>query len=419
MTMDRELSSDYLRRRKARNIIFSVGAVILLFSFSFGFRYLLKSRVDRSELSMSTAEIGRIDASVTASGIVASQYEEIITSPLRAKIERVIFPVGSSVQKGDSIIQLQFEETRNQYQKLLDEKALKQTRLQQSGLTEQKNQYDLKTNLDIKAMTIKSLETKLDNEKYLEGIGGSTKDQVKEAENQLEIARKEYAQLEERQRYEKAYHQTELAASKYEINLLDRNIDELVKKMERADIRASSTGVISWLNDGIGRWVGEGEALARIADMSNFLIEASISDSYLDQLRIGNEAIIRINDETDLVGSITHINPAIDNGSIKFRVQLKESNHPSLRANLRVEVFVITSFKDQVIRVENGPFYQGGLRQEVFVVTGDEAVRREIEIGETNFDYLEVKSGLNEGETIITSDMKDHLHKKSLTLIEE
>jgi HlyD family secretion protein len=44
------------------------------------------------------------------------------------------------------------------------------------------------------------------------------------------------------------------------------------------------------------------------------------------------------------------------------------------------------------------------------------ARRREIEIGLTNFDYVEVKSGLQPGEKVILTDLSEYQHLEELTI---
>ena len=83
---------------------------------------------------------------------------------------------------------------------------------------------------------------------------------------------------------------------------------------------------------------------------------------------------------------------------------------------MRVDVFVVTKGHHNVTRVKNGAFYQGGKEQEVFVVKDNKATRRTVRFGDSNFDYIQVVSGLQAGEEIIVSDMKEHLDTPELTI---
>ena len=165
----------------------------------------------------------------------------------------------------------------------------------------------------------------------------------------------------------------------------------------------------------MGATVAEGEVLVKVADLSSFKVEGSISDVYADRLQIGGEVIVRIN-QTDLRGTVTNIHPAVNNGIITFMVRLADKSNSLLRANLRAEVFVVTSFVDGVVRVKNGPFYSGAVDQKVFVIEEGKAIQRKVDIGVSNFDYVELKSGVKPGEQVIISDMEDYEHHKVITI---
>ena len=97
-------------------------------------------------------------------------------------------------------------------------------------------------------------------------------------------------------------------------------------------------------------------------------------------------------------------------------MELDDKTNESLRSNLRVDVFVIISSKTGIIRVENGPFINGSGRQDVFVVDGDDAYRRTVVVGDTNFDWAEIESGLEPGEEVIITNMEDHIHQKKIKI---
>jgi HlyD family secretion protein len=99
-------------------------------------------------------------------------------------------------------------------------------------------------------------------------------------------------------------------------------------------------------------------------------------------------------------------------------VDVDDPQHPLLKSNLRVDVFVVTSSANQVLRIENGPFYQGLSQQRVFAIEGDLAKAREVTFGASNFDYVEIKSGLHPGDEVIISNMEDYRHHQELKLKE-
>jgi HlyD family secretion protein len=103
------------------------------------------------------------------------------------------------------------------------------------------------------------------------------------------------------------------------------------------------------------------------------------------------------------VGSVT---PLVANQKINFNVHLTESNHPKLIANQSVLIEIISSKKENVLRIRKQEGFETAKTCKVYVVDGQKAVRRKITLGMVGDDYCEVVSGLNEGDEVVTGDTK-------------
>jgi HlyD family secretion protein len=192
-------------------------------------------------------------------------------------------------------------------------------------------------------------------------------------------------------------------------------VDELQRKLRQADVISSRNGVVTWVQDQIGANVMPGEIVAKIADLGSYKLEANISNIYADQIHVGQEAILRIN-EIEIRGNIINIDPSVRNGLITFSVVLHENNHPILRPQIKVEVFVVTDSKQGVIKVPNGPAFSGATNQVLFVAEDDKAYRRNVTTGLNNFDFVEIIEGILEGDNVIISDMKRYDKRERLRL---
>ena len=190
---------------------------------------------------------------------------------------------------------------------------------------------------------------------------------------------------------------------------------EAERDLDMAGIRARRDGVVTWVNTDIGSHVNPGDPVARIADLGSFKIEGQISDIHAAKLQVGGEAVLRIGD-LRLDAAITAVRPSVEGGVIKFDATPDDNSHQALRPNMRVDVFVITSFKDNVLRVANGPFYRGRVAQKVFVIVGDRAERREVDIGASNFDAVELIGDIRPGEEVVVSDMSKYEHADEVML---
>ena len=47
----------------------------------------------------------------------------------------------------------------------------------------------------------------------------------------------------------------------------------------------------------------------------------------------------------------------------------------------------------------------------------NELVKRKVQLGDSNFEYVEVLSGLQPGDRVVVSDMKDFRNKRKVRLV--
>jgi HlyD family secretion protein len=79
-----------------------------------------------------------------------------------------------------------------------------------------------------------------------------------------------------------------------------------------------------------------------------------------------------------------------------------------------VEIRVVISGKNGVIRLPNGTYYKDRGYKEMYVVKGKKAHRTKILLGDSNFDYVEVLEGLQVGEKVILSDIGEKYTREEI-----
>ena len=190
------------------------------------------------------------------------------------------------------------------------------------------------------------------------------------------------------------------------------------RTLNDAQILAPCNGVLTFLNDQIGVRISKGEQLATVADLNRFQVKCSIADSYVDRVIQGAKVIVK-SGETAWRGTVNHVLPTSKDGTIDFTVQLEKTDDKTLRSGLKVDVHVIYGVKDQVLRIANDAYYVGEGKYDLFVLKGDHLERREVMLGESNWDYVEVISGLQVGDKVVVSDMNAYKNKTELKLKNE
>jgi len=413
--MDRAISSTVQNRRRRRQWFLAAGALLITVVALLAFRGVLKPSLERGQILVASVETGNVEASLTAAGVLIPGHEAVLTSPIQSTIRRVVVPVGTKVQPGEAILELDKELTTTALAKLQDEQQQNRNKNAQLQLKLEQALNDLQSQQRVQQVKVRSLQSALRDEQYLLKVGGGTAESVRQAELNLNVAQLEQRRLSEQIQNQRRTNAADVRELGYTLQIQDRAIGELAGKLTQADISSQQPGVLTWVNDEVGATVLAGAPLARVADLSSFRVRATIADTYADALHPGDPVVVRIND-IDLRGTISTVSPAVDKGVVTFYATLAQDHHPALRANLRTDVFVVTRAHPRVTRVKNGPFYQGGQEQPVFVLHDGVATRRTVRFGDSNFDYVQVISGLQPGEQIILSDMKDHLDTPELTI---
>jgi HlyD family secretion protein len=413
--MDKAIEAKVVSQKKKKTI-FVILIVLAVFIAAIALlRSALSSSIKKSVITTAVVENGDIENTITASGEILPEFEATITSPINASVQKVIIDAGSKVKAGESILTLDKSASQTEFERLKFQLASKENDVKKLQLQLDKSFYDITSSNNIKQLRINSLEADVENAKRLFKAGGGTREGIEQAELNLKVAKLEKQQLENEIKSKQQTMQVEMKEAEIAAAIQANDLHELERKLQLANIVASRGGVVTWVNKNLGAAIHEGDALARIADLSSFKVQGSISDNYLDQLHNAMPAIIRIN-ETQVRGTVVNIQPSVQNGIVTFSIQLNEQSNQLLRPNMKVDVFLVTAAKKNILRVTNGPAFKGASSQDIFVLNNGKAERRSIHTGMTNFDFVELLDNVKAGEVIITSDMSAYKNAKEITL---
>jgi HlyD family secretion protein len=413
--MDMDLPEGVIAGRKRKTGLAVLVLVLVLILAVLLVRRSFRTTIKRSSINTAVVAKGNIENTLNASGVVSPEFEEVITSPINASVQKVLLDAGSPVKAGQSVLTLDKSASQLAYEKLRFQLESGRNNIQKLKLELDKSFFDLQSNNEIKQLRINSLEASVENARRLYKAGGGTREDVEQAELNLRVARLEKKQLENEITSKQQTMQVEMRESEIAARIQENDLRELQRKLTLADIVASRAGVVTWINKNIGAAVREGESLTRIANLSSYKVTGSISDNYIDQLHTGLTAVIRIND-VQIRGTVVNIYPAVQNGIVSFDIQLAERSNPIFRPDMKVDVFLVTARHDNVLRVPNGPAFKGTGLQDVFVMQDGKAVRRAVHMGLSNFDYVEILDNVQAGETVITSDMSEYKHATEITI---
>ena len=413
--MDREISKEVRRKEQRKQIIKigggvgAAGAVIaVIISF-------LQTSLNRKDLTISTVDQGVIEVSVSASGKVIPAFEEIINSPINTRIVEIYKKGGDSVDVGTPILKLDLQSAETEYKKKLDEQQMKQLELEKLRVTGHSKLSEMEMNLKVSRMELDRKAVELRNERYLDSLGAGTTDKVRQVELDYNVSQLKLKEDEQKYINEQALAEADLKVKELELNIFRKSLAETKRTLDDAQVRSPRKAILTYVNNEVGAQVSQGSRVAIVSDLSHFKIEGEIADTYGDRIAAGSKAVVKIgNDKLD--GVVSDVTPLSKNGVISFTVQLEEDNHRRLRSGLKTDVYVMNAIKDDVLRISNASFYVGKGEYELFVVNGDQLIKRKVQLGDSNFEYVEVVGGLEPGDEVVVSDMTSFKEKNKLKL---
>ena len=107
--MDRQVSPERLKREKQRRYLIIAASAVLLF---FGGWWLLSSMqgsISAASLRLGRVDKGEVQIATSASGEVVPAFEEIITSPVQARLIAVLKHAGDSVHRGEPLLEVDLQ----------------------------------------------------------------------------------------------------------------------------------------------------------------------------------------------------------------------------------------------------------------------------------------------------------------------
>lgn len=402
--MDREIPKEIKQKERRNTIIKYAIIVIIAIGVVWAVNLFLQDRIDGKKLKFCTVDVGDIEASINASGKLAPAFEQIITSPINSRIVEVYSKAGDKVEEGTPLLKLDLQSAQTDYDKLVDQVQMKRLEIEQQTMNNKTYLSDLQMRIRVSEMTYNRLTVELRNEKYLDSIGSGTTDKVREVEFSCQSKQLELEQLRAQYANESRVKEAGLNVKRLELSMLNKELDKMKRTLNDAQIRSPYKATLTFISNQVGAPISQGGQVAIIADLEHVKVDGRVSENYASRVRVGNKAKVIVNNH-EYEGVVSHIEPTASNGVNAFSVQLENDTLSLLRPGLNAEIYIADGLSQNVKRIANASFFTDPGKYTVYVRKGDELERRVIQLGTSNYDYIEVVNGLQPGEEIVISDM--------------
>ena len=419
------------KSKKLRNILFILVVIALVAAIAaFGMKNSGKKTQHKlaSYQEAEKAERGDITKKVSAQGPL-SPYDTVhVRSEASGRVFKIFVDTGDYVKRGDPIVEL------NQEVLLIDlRRAESAVDAARANLQQQKKGWvpAEKSRVEQQIRTIEielsQRETELTRVKKLHDEGFASdadleaaqyaRDQaavsLENAKEQLDIL------LEGNPKEIVAYYQAsyDIAKAEYEKAQSALGNATIVSPMDGVILEKMVTEgsiiVSSQASFGAGN-----DLVVLIGDLSRMKIKALVDETDIGQVKVGQKATITVDayEGEEFEASVVKINPMgnVSSTVTSFEVEMDIDNPDDmLLPNLTAYVDIITDEVKDILRVPDRGILRSSGKDYVFVVDDNDIIsQREVEIGETDYEYTEIKSGLTEGERVLVKGVPTKLYEE-------
>lgn len=224
--------------------------------------------------------------------------------------------------------------------------------------------------------------------------------QMKQQKVQLELAEKT------EQRLKKLLEVNGVDQASYDVaisqvNLYNANMNVLQAQIDKTVIKAPFTGRLGLRLVSEGAYVSTATVIGTLQETDKIKVDFSVPESYAKMIKIGKTVNIQTNaSREDLTATISAVEPQINAATrnIKVRARLNKGT-----INPGAFVKVLLNEKLKGIVVPTNAIIPDALSNILVLVKNGKAVFQNVETGIRNSDVVEIKGGLQIGDTIVVS----------------
>lgn len=243
---------------------------------------------------------------------------------------------------------------------------------------------------------------------------------VKEAQASLKEARAQLKNLEGTvKRNQKLFEQGVVDSQRFDDTITERDlaqarVQRTQATLERAEqdlkdsiITAPFAGFIveKMMNEGEMATTMPPSNIFHLVDTSTVKIECGINEEKRRALRIGKEVLIKLDayPNEEFTGKITVVNPKVDPNSRTFKIKIEFPNPDfKLESGMFARVRIIDRQSENALLIPERVIIEEGNLQKVFVVEDGRAVEKVITTDIVNHPLIEVTTGLEENDIVVT-----------------
>lgn len=186
------------------------------------------------------------------------------------------------------------------------------------------------------------------------------------------------------------------------------------------NVRASFPGVVNSRKVEPGKYVNPGEELFEIVNLSSLKLKVNVDEKNISAVKMGQKikVVSPVLPDESWTGVVTFIAPKGD-ASLNFPVELeiRDNKDQRLKAGMYGTAHFGNDEPVHALVVPRGAFVGSISSNQVFVAKDGRAMLTEVVSGRNFGAYVEVVSGIEQGQEVITSGQINLLHETPINII--
>ncbi len=416
--MDRKIEKNTNRRTLiiAGGLVLLIGMVGIAYSAADFSGNSLK--VEKQRLRIATVKYEILEDFIPIRGQVKPNRTVFLDAIEGGRVEEILIEEGAEVKAGDVILRL--SNTNLQLDVISREAQVSEqlNNLRNTRLAIDQETLNLKSDLvEINYQLIK-LKRSIRQKKSLYERKLISQDDFLATKDEFNYFQQRKNLVLERQSADKKVRKIQLQQLESSVTRLQDNLIVARKNLASLNVTAPVNGKLTALNAEIGESKARGERLGQVDNLDSFKLTALVDEFYVARLQMGQVAIAEIGGEKHAL-DLTKIFSQISNGQFEIELAFSQKQPTNIRRGQTISAKLILADGKNVLVVERGGFIQSTGGNWAFVLDDEEnkAIRKEMQIGRSNPEFIEISGGLKAGDKVVISNYGNYTDKLELKLL--
>lgn len=174
-------------------------------------------------------------------------------------------------------------------------------------------------------------------------------------------------------------------------------------RVRNSVITAPIAGVVTHREVERGQLVNSSTPAFRVADISRLEAVVGVPEREAGRIQVGQAARVRVEGRSAVQGEVARVRPVVDpsSGTVQVVVEVDPQQGGGLRPGQFVNVDIVTETLDERLTVPRTAVLVDGAVPRVFTITDGRAEEREVELGVNQAERVEIRSGVEPGDTVV------------------